>query len=205
MAKKSKAIVVNIIGGPGSGKTIISSDIFSKLKRNYITSDISSEYIKRKLREQALKVIQSQIYIFGKQQFQLFTMKDDVKVIVTDSPILLSAIYDKTRCPFLKGLILKEYHTYDNMMYFLERDEKAVYETEGRYQDLKGAKIVDRRVKKFLKDNDIKYKTVKGLGQDTIDTIVKDVTAKLKKKYKTIGQTKINTIVKDVTAKLKKK
>lgn len=178
LPKKSKTLVINMMGGPGVGKSILAADSFSALKKNFITCDISHEYIKRKLREQAKKVVQSQIYIFGKQQFQLFGMIDDVLVVVTDSPILLSAIYpinDEPKCPFLTGLILKEYMSYNNMMYFIERDETAEYETEGRYQDLAGAKIVDAKVKEFLLKNKIEYKSVTGIGASSLQTIVQDV------------------------------
>lgn len=180
--KKSKTIVVNMIGGPGVGKSIITSDIFSSLKKKFISCDISHEYIKRKLREKAIKVTQDQIYIFGKQQFQLFGMIDDVAVVVTDSPILLSAIYpieSDSKCPLLKGLILKEFNSYNNITYFIERPENVPYETEGRYQDLEGAKKVDTKVVEFLNENNIRYKTVKGIGDDTLDVVVKDVISKL--------------------------
>lgn len=181
--KKSKTIVINMIGGPGVGKSIITSDIFSSLKKKFISCDISYEYIKRKLREKAIKVTQDQIYIFGKQQFQLFGMIDDVAVIVTDSPILLSAIYlidSDSKCPLLKGLILKEFSTYNNITYYIERPENVPYETEGRYQDLEGAKEVDKKVVSFLEENNIEYSKVNGIGDDTLDLIVKDVIKKLK-------------------------
>lgn len=172
---KKEAIIINIIGGPGTGKSIIASDVFSALKRKYVSCDISAEYIKRKLREQALKVVQNQVYIFAKQQFQLFSMKDDVQVIVTDAPFILCPIYDKTNCPFLKGLSIKEFKKYRNLTYFIERDKKVVYEQEGRYQDLKGARAVDKKVKKFLIDNKIEYKSLNGIGVDSLEVIVNDI------------------------------
>jgi len=178
---KKEAIVVNLISGPGTGKSIITARLFEKLKLKYISCDISMEYIKRKLREKALKVIESQIYIFGKQQFQLFTMKDEVEVIITDSPIILSAIYDKTKCPHLRALILKEFKSYNNMTYFIERDPKAKYEQEGRYQDLKGAKKVDKKVKKFMDDHKIPYKIIYGIGKKSRKTILKDIAKELGK------------------------
>lgn len=181
MKKKKQAIVVNLISGPGTGKSIITARLFEKLKLKYISCDISMEYIKRKLREKALKVIESQIYIFGKQQFQLFTMKDEVEVIITDSPIILSAIYDKTECPHLRALILKEFKSYKNMTYFIERDQKAKYEQEGRYQDLEGAKQVDKKVKKFMDDHKIPYKIIHGIGKESRKTILKDIQKELKK------------------------
>lgn len=179
--EEKKCVVVNIIGGPGTGKSILASEIFSKVKREGITCDVSWEYIKRKLREKALKVVQSQIYIFGKQQFQLFTMKDEVDVIITDSPILLNSVYDKSNCPLLKALILNEYNKYDNLLYLIERDPSVTYEQEGRYQDLEGAKAVDNHLKQFLSDNEIEYKTINGIGGENLELIFKEIKAKLNK------------------------
>jgi len=182
--KIKKAIVVNLIGGPGVGKSIITSDLFSALKRKYVSCEVSPEYIKKKLREQALKAVQSQIYIFAKQQFQLFTLKDDVEVTVTDSPIILSAIYDKTECKFLRGLILKEFKKYKNLNFYIERDPSAEYEQEGRYQNLDGAKKVDEKIKKFLKKHGIKHTIINGIGEDSLQTVINEVNKILKKRNK---------------------
>lgn len=178
---KKQAIVINLAAGPGCGKSILASDIFSALKRQFIECELSSEYIKRKIREDARKVVQNQIYIFAKQQFQLFGMKDNVQVIITDSPIFFSSVYDETKCKDLKQLIMKEYNGYKNLTYFLERSETVPYEQEGRYQDLEGAKKVDKKVKKFMEKNDIKYKTLKGIGSDSLEVIVKDTLKELSK------------------------
>jgi nicotinamide riboside kinase len=171
---KKQAIVINLAGGPGCGKSILASDVFSALKKKYVECELSSEYIKRKIREDARKVVQNQIYIFAKQQFQLFGMKDNVQVIITDSPIFLSAVYDDTQCKNLRQLIMKEFNRYKNLTYLLERNDKIKYEQEGRYQDLEGAKQVDEKVKKFMKKNDIKYKTLKGIDSDSLKIIIKD-------------------------------
>ena len=140
------------------------------------------KYIKKKLREQALKVVQSQIYILAKQQFQQFSLNNTVEIAVTDSPILLSPIYDPTQCKFLRGLAIKEYNKYNNLMYFIERDPEAKYEQEGRYQDLEGAKKVDKKVKDFLNKNKIKYKTLVGIRPESLITIMHDIMRVMKHK-----------------------
>ena len=178
--KKRETIVVNLISGPGVGKSILTSDVFSAIKKKYVSAEIAHEYIKKKLREKALKAVESQIYIFAKQQFQLFSLKDEVDVIVTDSPIILSAVYDKSNCPFLRGLILKEFNKYNNMNYFIKRDENVPYEQEGRYQDLVGAKKSDTIVLDFLAKESIDSKVVNGIGKDSLDLIVSDIISKLK-------------------------
>jgi hypothetical protein len=177
--KENKCYVINLLSGPGVGKSILASDIFSALKRKGITCEISSEYIKRKIREQASKVIQNQIYIFGKQQFQLFSMKDNVEVIVTDSPIILSAIYDPSNCAELKALILKEFGKYNNLNYFIERDLTVPYEQEGRNQDLEGAKKIDTMTRDFMDLHGIQYSIINGIGETSLNTIIKDITALL--------------------------
>lgn len=179
--EKNKIVVVNFAGGPGTGKSIIASDTFSALKRQFITCDLSSEYIKRKLREKAQKVVLNQIYIFAKQQFQLFGLKDEVQVAITDSPLFFSAVYDETKCPHLKALILKEFKKYDNLVYLVKRSKDIPYEEEGRYQDKKGAELVDKKMENFLKTNKIKYKVLYGIGEDSLKTVIKDVNAALKK------------------------
>lgn len=179
--KKKETIVVNIIGGPGVGKSILTSEIFSELKREGISCDIAAEYIKKKLREKALKAIESQIYIFAKQQFQLYSLKNEVDVIVTDSPIFFSAIYDKSKCPMLRALIMKEFNKYNNINYLLLRDESFEYEQEGRYQDLAGAKLVDTQMTTFLDEEKIEYSTMHGIGSKTLKTIIADIKTSLKK------------------------
>lgn len=178
--KENKIVVVNFAGGPGTGKSIIASDLFSALKREFITCDLSSEYIKRKLREKAQKVVQNQIYIFAKQQFQLFGLKDEVQVAITDSPLFFSAVYDETDCPYLRGLIIKEFKKYHNLTYLVKRNDKVPYEQEGRYQDKKGAEEVDKKMIKFLKKNKIKYKELNGIGEDSLKKVVKDVKKAIK-------------------------
>jgi nicotinamide riboside kinase len=176
---KEQCIVVNLIGGPGVGKSILTSEVFAELKRKFVSAEISPEYIKKKLREGSIKAVQSQIYIFGKQQYQLFTMKDEVDVIVTDSPFIFSSIYDSTRCPELRKLILKEFNKYDNMNYYIRRDTTVPYEQEGRYQDSEGAKEVDETILAFLKNNNLEYKPVEGIGKDVRNMIVEEIIEKL--------------------------
>lgn len=181
MTNKKQAIVVNMAGGPGCGKSILASDLFSALKRKFISCELSGEYIKRKLREDARKVVQNQIYIFAKQQFQLFGMKDNVDVIITDSPIFFSSVYDSSNCPHLAALIMKEYNNYTNLTYLLNRDDKVPYEQEGRYQDRAGATLVDKRVRSFMEDHSIKYKELSGINSTSLDIVISDVIKELEK------------------------
>ena len=176
---KDKCIVINFISGPGVGKSIIAAEIFARLKREFVSVEISPEYIKNKIREGSKKAIQSQVYIFGNQQYQLFYMKDEVDVIVTDSPLILSTIYDVTKCEELKNLVIKEFNKYNNVVYYIERDMSVPYEKEGRFEDSDEARKVDNLVKGFLEDNNINYTVVNGIGEDTINLVVNETLERL--------------------------
>jgi len=178
---ETKQVVINLIGGPGIGKTILASDIFSRLKRNGITCSIASEYVKDVLMRKAMKEFECQLKLFSEQHFILFSLTNEVDVIITDAPLLLFPSYDKTKCPHLKALVLKEYNQYDNLLYFIERDLNVPYETVGRYQDLDGAKQVDDELKQFLFENDMSYETITGIGPDSLEIIFKDIKTRLNK------------------------
>ena len=173
-------ILINIIGGPGTGKSILTSDIFSKLKRLGIPCEIASEYIKDKIYDESKKSIENQIYIFGKQHHKLFRLRGKVRVIITDSPIIFCSIYDSSKCSELKNLIMMEFNKWDSLNYLILRNEEIDYEQAGRMQDLSGAKEVDKNMLDFLEQESVPYQTINGIGEDSLNKIVSDIINKIK-------------------------
>ena len=41
-----KTLVINLIGGPGCGKSTIAAELFSRLKKMGVTCELVTEYIK---------------------------------------------------------------------------------------------------------------------------------------------------------------
>ena len=95
---EKKAIVINLFGGPCVGKTFLSWNLAAKLRKEGIMSEIASEYVKRLIYEEREKTIQNQRYIFAKQEYSIYSLLDHNQVIITDSPILLSIIYQGKSC-----------------------------------------------------------------------------------------------------------
>lgn len=151
-----KTIVVNLLGGPGCGKSIMAAEIFALLKRAFITTELALEYAKDKVWEESLYTLNNQIYILGKQSHRLFRLKNKVDIIVSDSPLILTSIYDESNSLQLKNLVLEEFNKYNNLNFFILRDDKA-YETKGRMQNLEEAKVIDDKILKFIWDNEIPY------------------------------------------------
>lgn len=181
MTKKYNAIVVSLFGGPGSGKSILAAKIFAALKEKFIACEMGREYIKDKLYEGSKTAVQNQIYIFGKQQYILFRLSDRVDVIVTDSPLPFSVLYDQTNSEVLRAIVFDEFNKYNNLNFFLDRNESIEYETKGRYQDLESAKQVDEKLLGILKDNNVKYDNISGISDDTVNLVVDKVLKELQK------------------------
>ncbi len=151
-------IVVNLFAGPGSGKSTTCAGVFAKLKLAGVNCEMALEYAKDKVWEESNKVLDDQIYVFGKQLHRIFRLKDKVDVVITDSPILLSIIYDKTRNKYFSDLVLNQFNNFDNRNYFIERT--TVYNPKGRLQTEDEAKEIDKVLLDLLKDCNIEYDSV---------------------------------------------
>jgi nicotinamide riboside kinase len=169
---EKKSIIVNLFGGPGTGKSTGASYVFSKLKLLGIDAEYASEYAKDKVWEQNAAVFDCQFYITGKQAFRICRLVGKVDVIVTDSPILMGAIYGED---YLKPAISGEFNKYGNKNhnYFLCR--KKTYNPNGRKQTEAQAKEIDGKIKTLLDENGVPYKTVdateEGYNQIVLDIV----------------------------------
>ena len=151
-------IVINLFAGPGSGKSTTCAGVFAKLKLAGVNCEMALEYAKDKVWEESNKVLDDQIYVFGKQLHRIFRLKDKVDVVITDSPILLSIIYDKTGNKYFSDLVLNQFNNFDNRNYFIERT--TVYNPKGRLQTEDEAKEIDKVLLDLLKDCNIEYDSV---------------------------------------------
>ena len=151
-------IVVNLFAGPGRGKSTTCAGVFAKLKLAGVNCEMALEYAKDKVWEESNKVLDDQIYVFGKQLHRIFRLKDKVDVVITDSPILLSIIYDKTGNKYFSDLVLNQFNNFDNRNYFIERT--TVYNPKGRLQTENEAKEIDKVLLDLLKDCNIEYDSV---------------------------------------------
>lgn len=170
-----ETIVINLIGGPGSGKSTCASGIFYELKKLGINCELSLEFVKDKVWEESYKVLDDQLYVFGKQYHKLFRLKDKVDVIITDSPLLISIHYNKISSQHFNNLVVEQYHTFNNLMYFINRSE--TYQSEGRLQTKEESEMIDRDIKTILETYDIDYTEIS--CEDAVKYIVDEVKNKL--------------------------
>lgn len=167
-----ETIVINLIGGPGSGKSTIASGIFYNLKKNGIDCEMALEFAKDKVWEESYRTLDDQIYVFGKQYHRLWKLLGKVDVIITDSPLILSAIYNKEQSDYFENFIIEQFKKFNNKIYFIERNSSQ-YQENGRMQKLEEAIEIDEKILDILKRNNISFMNV--LNEKAVDFILSDI------------------------------
>ncbi|RKZ10843.1 hypothetical protein DRQ25_01675 [Candidatus Fermentibacteria bacterium] len=157
--KKDGALVINLYGGPGAGKSTTAAGVFSLLKLHAVSTELVTEYAKDLTWENRMKTLDNQYYVFGKQHHRLFRLVDQVDVIITDSPILLSLIYGDTHAEF-KDAVVACFKEFNNVNYIIRRTK--AYVSAGRNQTFEEAKEVDNVTRRILGSNDLPYAVVPG-------------------------------------------
>lgn len=167
-------LVVNIFGAPGAGKSTGAAYIFSQLKMLGVDAELVTEFAKDKVWENNTEVLSNQTYVFGKQHFRISRCADKVDVIVTDSPLLLSAIYNHSELlgEEFNNLVAKIFKSYDSVNYFISRSKP--YNPNGRLQTESESDEIADEIKALLDKYDVEYTEVSG-NTTGYDKIVSDV------------------------------
>jgi hypothetical protein len=173
---KNNTLVVNFFGGPGISKTTMMANCFANLKWDFIDCEISTEYAKDKVWEGSSHVLENQFYISAKQHHRLYNLNGKVKVILTDSPLLLGIYYGKNEPKEFKDMLLTYFNQFNNLNVLLTREKK--YNPNGRLQTEEQSRQIDNEIIKILKTNSISYVTFPGKQESVID-IVKLIESKI--------------------------
>ena len=157
-----KPIVVNLTGAPGAGKSTGAAKIFSELKLLGINCELVGEFAKDKTWEHNITALNCQEYIFGKQSYRLARCRNEVDVIVTDSPLPLTIIYtkdEKIKEP-LTALAMAVYNSYDNVNFFINRVKP--YNPKGRNQTAEESDALSAEIKELYQRLNIPYTEITG-------------------------------------------
>lgn len=169
-------IIVNLVGAPGAGKSTGAAYIFSQLKMAGVNAELITEFAKDKVWEENREVFKAdnQLYVFGKQFYRMSRCKDKVDVIVTDSPLLLSILYNHSEVlgEDFNKVVLNVFNSFNNMNYLILRDKP--YNPKGRHQSEAESDALVRPLTDLLEGNSVIYSTKYGNIND-YDAIVNEV------------------------------
>lgn len=155
-------LVVNLFGSSGVGKSTGAAYIFSHLKLLGLNVELVTEFAKDLVWEENKEAFKNQAYLFGNQYYRLGKVCGKVDIVVTDSPLLLSILYnnDKNLSSSFDTVVLETFNSFNNLNFLLNRVKK--YNPVGRIHTEDESRNLEKPLVDLLKKNNVKYKTVDG-------------------------------------------
>lgn len=167
-------VVVNMFGVPGAGKSTAASYAFSKLKMLGYNCELIGEFAKDKVWEESRTAFKDQTYIFGNQSYRQSRCEGKVDILITDSPLPLSMIYNKDRrlTENFNLLVMDVFNAYDNINFLINRVNP--YSPKGRHETEEESDALLRDIMNMLDTRSIDYENVNG-DEEGYDLIVKKI------------------------------
>jgi deoxyadenosine/deoxycytidine kinase len=165
-------IVVNFIGAPGAGKSTLAADVFAELKWLNINSELVTEYAKEMVWEENYKILGNQLFLLSQQQNRIERLKGKVDVVVTDSPIFHSLLYNDCIYPSFVNLVKEIHDSYDNLNFLVKRTKK--YHKVGRMQTENESDLLYDKLIEILKSYPIPLIKIDG-SKDSIPFIIEKI------------------------------
>jgi adenylate kinase family enzyme len=152
----NNAAVVNLYGGPGVGKSTLAATLYVELKRLGIDVEYVNEYAKELVYQNNATGLRDQILVFANQYHRLWTAAEHNKVVITDSPILLSTVYNPETSQYFRALIIEMHNKFNNMNILLKRNPQT-HTMVGRIHSLTESISIDNRIKNILEEEGMDY------------------------------------------------
>lgn len=137
--------------------------------------ELVTEFAKDKVWENNMAALNNQAYVFGEQSYRLSRCKGQVDVIITDSPLPLSILYntDASLTENFNKSVMDVFHSYDNMNYLLHRTKP--YNPVGRRHTEEESDALQESIMDLLRNRKIPYIEVNG-DIEGYQKVVDDVT-----------------------------
>ena len=154
--------VINVIGGPGCDKSLITSAIIVFLKLREKTIEVIPDFAKSLVWQQNFEVLKNQ-YFIAQRQFEMLSLLDgQVQLLITECSLPQVLFYNENYldniCDIEKTRkqILEWYNQCNNINIFVERGDRKYIRT-GRFQDEEQARTIDRGMRELLDREALPY------------------------------------------------
>jgi hypothetical protein len=157
--------VINIIGGPGSDKSLYSAAIILYLNLRNKTVEVIPNYAKTLVWQRNFEVLKNQ-YFIAQRQFEMINMLDgQVQFLINECSLpqvlYYNENYEDNICDLAKTRtqILDWYKQHNNVNLLVERGDKKYVHT-GRFQDEEHARQIDRGLRATLVREGLRYTSI---------------------------------------------
>jgi hypothetical protein len=155
--------IINIIGGPGSDKSLYSAAIVLNLHLRHKTVETIPDFAKTLVWQKDFEPLRNQ-YFIAQQQYRMIEVLDgQVQFLVTECSLPQLLYYNETYpdniCDVAKTRkqILEWYHQCNNVNVLVKRDPEKKYVRSGRFQDEEQARAMDADMRGLLVREGIKF------------------------------------------------
>lgn len=157
-------LFINIFGSPGSGKSTLAAELFSTMKKQFpeLTIEYVPEFAKQFCFDDKtnpiFEVPENQMYIGVNQYYNIYSLNKKVDVVITDSPFLLSCIYNTS--PLLGehyNQVVKNIFTSHRNLNIFVRLNESFYQQTGRNENLEQSKKLQSDLIKLMFENSIQF------------------------------------------------
>jgi nicotinamide riboside kinase len=166
------SLYCNVVAGPGLGKSVFASGLFTLLKVAGVDCEMVREYAKELVWEDKLDMFVDNRYITDEQKRRQDVVRGKVQVIITDSPLILGLAYpspiSETEWTPWANNIAKEFKEQNNINILLKRKEDHPYHVKGRAQTESESIQKHNEIHQMLLDNDIPFVEVEVNGLSSI-------------------------------------
>jgi hypothetical protein len=146
---KKDTLLVNLFGGPGTGKSTMMARLFSELKFDNIDCEMAPEYAKDLVWEESDNLLRTQqLHLLGEQHRRINRLYGKVQVAITDCPLVNFALFIPSGNQALNILIDEEANNFRHVNILLKRVKP--YNPNGRYQTEDQAREMDGKLKIIL-------------------------------------------------------
>jgi energy-coupling factor transporter ATP-binding protein EcfA2 len=147
-------LVINLFGAPGAGKSTLALLVAGLLKSQHpdLTVECPDEIAKLVVYDESPKVLRCQLYIAGRQFWQIARCEGHADVVVCDSPVLLSPVYGTEHGQSLPPAffdVCAHYHAeFPSLNYFVMRAHQ--FETRARVHDQSDERRLENKISEAL-------------------------------------------------------
>lgn len=154
--------VINVIGGPGCDKSLISSAIILFLHLHNKTVETIPDYAKSLVWQRNFEVLKNQ-YFIAQRQFEMLSLLDgQVQYLITECALPQVLYYNEHYADNICDIgktrtqILEWNKQFNNINIFVSRGDKKYVHT-GRFQDEEQARAIDHGIRSVLSREHIAY------------------------------------------------
>ena len=166
--------VINVIGGPGCDKSVITAAIVLYLKLREKSVEVIPDFAKSLVWQQNFEVLKNQ-YFIAQRQFEMLSLLDgQIQYLITECALPQVLYYNENYldniCDIAKTRtqILDWYKQHNNINIVVARGDRNYIRT-GRFQDEDQARAIDRGLVELMDREALPY-TVLPADVDQINT-----------------------------------